>query len=84
MSILKDILETYPDLKLIKLDELDNAIIGIDLNNEKLVYSESLVLKCLQENNPEWTEEDCNEWYNYNILGVLANESMPIIIQLWN
>ncbi len=83
MSILKEILEVYPYLHLIKLDDLDDAVIGIDLNNEKLVYSYKLIIDTLKKNNPDWTNEDVLDWYHYNIVGTIMNKNMPLIVEIW-
>jgi len=77
---LQQILEMFPDIQFIKADGLDKAVIGLDLQNYRLIYDYDLTIKTLVEDD-EMTEEDAIEHFNYNVLGSLQDtEEYPIFI----
>ena len=45
--MLKNIIECYPDEEIIKADGLDNAIIGIEINSMRLIYSSNKIIQIL-------------------------------------
>lgn len=65
----------------IKLDGLDDAIIGIveDFHGPRILYSKEKILKILQERDL-MTEEESEEFYNFNILGLYAGEQNPVFL----
>jgi len=77
---LQQILEMFPDIEFIKADGLDKAVIGVDLQNYRLIYDYDLTIKTLVEDD-EMTEEDAIEHFNLNVLGSLQDtEEYPIFI----
>lgn len=63
--------------------EFDAAIIGIDSEGVRLVYSYDALIEVLIENsNPHMTYEDAAEYIDYNIIGSLPSlgPHAPIII----
>lgn len=80
MSKIEEILAQYEDMQFITPDGLDEACIGVDIMNERLVYSEEKILEIL-EKDQEMTQLEAREWYDYNIQGAYMGESTPLYIQ---
>ena len=72
-------IDTYCEGAII-LDGLDDAIIGIveDFGNSpRVLYCKNKILEILQERDL-MTEEEAEEYYDYNILGLHAGEQNPV------
>lgn len=68
----------------ILLDNLEEAIIGIVEefgNGKRILYSKSKILSILQIRDG-MTEQESEEFYDYNILGLYAGENNPIFLDL--
>jgi hypothetical protein len=75
--MLKNIIECYPDEEIIKADGLDSAIIGIEINSMRLIYSSNKIIQILiAENKMEL--EDALEFYEFNIAGAYIGDKTPI------
>ncbi len=64
----------------ILLDGLEDAIIGIVEefgNSPRVLYSKPKILEILQKRDL-MTEEEAEEYYGYNILGLYAGEQNPV------
>jgi hypothetical protein len=64
------------------LDGLDEAIVGIceDFNSgPRIMYSRSKILEILQKRDL-MTEQESEEFYDYNILGLYAGEQNPVFV----
>lgn len=62
------------------LDGLDDAIIGVVEefgNSPRILYSKSKILEILQTRDL-MTQEESEEYYDYNILGLYAGEQNPV------
>ena len=77
--ILDQIVDNYPDDKILKADGLDDGIIGIEENSMRLVYSKSKVIEILMSE--DMTEEDALEHYYFNIVGAYVGEKTPIFVE---
>ena len=75
--IIKRILEWYPNDQFIKADGLDDAIIGVDENDLRLIYSQSKVMKILIDRDGMDVEE-AHEYFMYNIHQAYVGEGTPI------
>lgn len=64
MSMLQQILDNFPDEQFVILDGLYNAVIGVDQNAEKLVYSINAIVDCFVEQGME--PDEAIEYYEYN------------------
>ncbi len=66
MTKLEQILEQFPDNNFVKLDGLDNAIIGVyaDTETPRLVYSTGKIVDCLVEQG--MTPDEAIDFYEYN------------------
>lgn len=62
-------------------DGLDDAIVGFDEINWKVVYSKYDVVRILFTENDEMSESDCIEFAEYNIYGAFMGEKTPIWIE---
>ena len=62
--MLQQILDNFPDEQFVILDGLDNAVIGVDQNAEKLVYSINDIVDCFVEQGME--PDEAIEYYEYN------------------
>ncbi|GAA0778449.1 hypothetical protein GCM10008908_35410 [Clostridium subterminale] len=73
VDILKEI-----DSNIITYDGLDSAIIGYcDIFNKTIaIYNKDKVIEILMDKN-NWTEDDAQEFYEYNIIGTYAGELTP-------
>jgi hypothetical protein len=69
------ILETYDDESFLKADGFDEAIIGVDENSMRLIYS---VSKCIEILSQDMSEEDALEHFYYNVSGSYVGEKTPI------
>ena len=74
--MLEKILENFPDEEILIADGFDDAIIGIDYHNLRLIYSVSKCLNILMEEG--MSEEDAHEHFGYNVAGSFVGEKTPI------
>jgi hypothetical protein len=74
--MLDKILEWFPEEEILKADGLDEAIIGIEEDTMRLIYSKSEVIKILVKEG--MSEEDALEHFSYNIQGAYMGEKTPI------
>ena len=79
-SKLQQILELYPDDTFVIADGFDDAIIGVDDNNLKIVYDIDEVINILIRDGME--VDDAIEYYEYNIAGSYVGENTPSFIRL--
>jgi len=66
----------------IMLDGLEDEIVGIVEefgNSPRILYSKSKILQILQERDL-MTEQEAEEFYDYNILGLYAGEQNPVFL----
>jgi hypothetical protein len=69
------ILEQYEEEKFLKADGFDEAIIGVDENGMRLIYS---VSKCIEILMRDMSEEDAIEYFNFNVSCAYVGEKTPI------
>jgi hypothetical protein len=72
--MLEQILDRYEDDFLVA-DGFNAAIIGVDENHVRLVYS---VSKCLRILENDMSEEEALEYFTFNISGAYMGEKTPI------
>lgn len=66
----------------VMLTGLEDAIVGIveDFGNApRILYCKSKILQILQERDL-MTEQEAEEYYDYNILGLYAGEQNPVFL----
>jgi hypothetical protein len=79
-SKLDQILELYPDDTFVIADGFDDAIIGVDDNNLKIVYDIDEVINILMREG--MSVDEAIEYYEYNIAGSYVGENTPSFIRL--
>lgn len=73
--MLNSILEKYPDESFVKADGFDEALIGLEVNSMRLVYS---IPKCIKILCRDMNESDAYEYFDYNVLSSYIGEKTPI------
>jgi len=69
------IVEWFPEDEVLVADGFDDAIIGIDSNSMRLIYS---VSKCIEILSKEMDEEEAVEYFDFNVRGSYVGEKTPI------
>jgi hypothetical protein len=69
-----EIIESYGEETLFA-DGFDDAIIGIDLNSMRVIYS---ISKCIEVLMEDMEEIDAIEHFDYNVFGAWVGEKTPI------
>jgi hypothetical protein len=75
-DMLEIIIENYQDEEILKADGFDNAVIGIDTDSMRLIYSIQKCIEVLKEDGMD--EIDAVEYFEYNVLGAYVGEKTPI------
>jgi hypothetical protein len=75
-NVLSQILDAYPDDNFLIADGFDNAVIGLDEQSGRLVYSISKCIECLVKDG--MTEEDALEHFSFNVSGAYVGDQTPI------
>jgi hypothetical protein len=75
-TTLNEILETYPDDSFLIADGFDDAVIGLDEQSMRLVYSVSKCIAILKSEG--MTGEDALEHFSFNVSGAYVGEQTPI------
>jgi len=76
--VIEQILNRYEDIELIKADGFNDAIIGIDCENVRLVYSISKALAILQKH---MDEEEAAEFFEFQVRQVYFGAKTPIWVE---
>jgi hypothetical protein len=76
--VLDYILDAFDEEEFIKMDGHDNAVIGVDLQSMRLIYSVSSIIKNLRN---EMSEPEAVEFFEYNIAGSYIGEKTPILCE---
>lgn len=73
--MINEIIETFPTEEFLKADGFDDAIIGLDTNSNRLIYSTS---KCIDILMKDMEEEEAFEYFEYNVQNAYVGEKTPI------
>jgi len=73
--MIEAIVEYYSEEEFLKADGFDEAILGVDENTNRLIYS---VKKCISILMRDMDEEDALEYFSYNVSGGYVGEQTPI------
>jgi hypothetical protein len=74
--MLEAIIEMYPEVDWLKADGFDEAIIGVDEKDFRIIYS---VTKCLDILISQGMDElDTMEYFDFNVSGAYVGEKTPI------
>lgn len=75
-NLLDLILESYQDEDFLKADGFDEAIIGVDSNSMRLIYSNKKCVEILI--NQGMSDEEAMEYFSFNVSGAYVGEKTPI------
>jgi hypothetical protein len=73
------ILEQYEDEPFLKADGFDEAIIGVDETQMRLIYS---VKKCIEILMRDMTEDDAIEYFSFNVSGSYVGEKLQYGVRI--
>ena len=73
--MIDEIIEKYAEETFLKADGFDKAIIGVEENSMRLIYS---VSKCLAILCEDMSQEDAIEHFEFNVKGSYMGEKTPI------
>ena len=73
--MIEEIIEQYCDVEILKADGFDGAIIGIEKNDMRLIYS---VSKCLEILEKDMNKLDAIEYFKFNVSGSYIGNKTPI------
>ena len=74
--MLEKILEQYEDEQILIADGFDDAVIGIEENSMRLIYSVEKCINILMKQGMEMTE--AVEYFDFNVSGSYVGEKTPI------
>lgn len=75
--MLVSILENWPDEQFTIADGFDEAVIGVDVVGERIIYSVQKVIDILMERD-DMDEQEAIDWYEYNMQSTYVGEHTPI------
>ena len=73
--MLKEIIANFYEEDVLKADGFDAAVLGIEENSMRLIYSVSKCIEILME---DMSEQDAMEFFEYNVSGAYVGEKTPI------
>ena len=73
--MLDKIVEWFPEDEFLIADGFNEAIIGVDSNTMRLIYS---VSKCIDILSKDMDEEEAVEYFDFNVRGSYVGERTPI------
>lgn len=76
--MIEKIIEIYDDETFLIADGFDDAIIGVDESQMKLIYS---VSKCIEILMKDMSKDDAIEYFYFNVCGSYVGEKTPIWCQ---
>lgn len=75
-NMLEKILEQHEDEEILIADGFDDAVIGIEENSMRLIYSVEKCINILMEQGMDMTE--AVEYFDFNVSGSYVGEKTPI------
>jgi len=79
-QVLNKIIDTYPDEQFLKADGLDEAVIGVEEDEMRLVYSVDKCIEIFMTQGMEYDE--ALEFFDYNVRGAWMGDKTPIWVKL--
>lgn len=76
-NILEHIINRYDDVEFLKADGFDEAIIGVDTNSMRLIYSFSKCIDILCEKE-KMSLGDAIEYLEFNVINAYVGDKTPI------
>ena len=78
---LEEIIEMFPEEEFLTADGFDSAIVGVEPNTMRLVYSRDKMIGILIEDE-EMEEIDAIEYLEFNTWNAYVGEKTPIYIEI--
>jgi hypothetical protein len=78
---LENILEIYPDEQFLKVDDFDEAVIGMEVVKMRLVYDISKMRQLLVDRDG-MTFDEAMEYLDFNVVGAYVGELTPIFVEI--
>jgi hypothetical protein len=79
MTNIEKIMDKWPNEKFLLISGHDNAIVGVEHESYKLIYSINIILKNLMGED-EMTHEDAWEYFTYNMFSAYVGDLTPIFL----
>lgn len=79
-QVLNKIIHAYPDEEFLKADGLDEAVIGVEEDEMRLVYSVDKCIEIFMSQGMEYDE--ALEFFDYNVRGAWMGDKTPIWVKL--
>jgi len=73
--MIDQIVEHFEEEEFLKADGFDEAIIGVDTNSFRLIYSYSRSIEILTR---DMSEEEAIEYFEFNVINAYVGEKTPI------
>jgi hypothetical protein len=74
--MLKDIIASFEDEELLTADGFDEAVIGIDTNSMRIIYSTQKCVDILVKQGMD--ENEATEYFEFNVSGAYMGDRTPI------
>ena len=75
--MIKKIIENFGEEEILTADGFDDAVIGYDQGNNKVVYS---IEKCISLLCSDMCEEDASEYFYFNVHGSYVGPNTPSFV----
>jgi hypothetical protein len=79
-QVLNKIIDAYPEQEFLKADGLDEAVIGVEEDEMRLVYSVDKCIEIFMSQGMEYDE--ALEFFDYNVRGAWMGDKTPIWVKL--
>ena len=79
--MLEGIVEYYQDEEILKADGFDDAVIGIDTQTMRLIYSVTRCVEILVVDGMD--VEEAIEYFDFNVAGAYMGDQTPIFVTSW-
>jgi hypothetical protein len=79
-QVLNKIIDAYPYEEFLKADGLDEAVIGVEEDEMRLVYSVDKCIEIFMSQGMEYDE--ALEFFDYNVRGAWMGDKTPIWVKL--
>jgi len=73
--MINQIIDQYSEDEFLKADGFDDAIIGVEQDEMRLIYS---VSKCIAVLEKEMSQEEAMEFFTFNVSGAYLGKKTPI------
>jgi hypothetical protein len=72
----EDLVDTYPEETFLLADGFDDALLGVDESNMRVIYSVKKCIEILMEQGMD--HEEARDYFNFNTRGAYMGDHTPI------